>query len=96
MGETRDVRADGLSFRWEYVAIHFKKTNFDMGHSCSALVFLLLLQSTPVSENASSVGTGLEWMTVASVLIPALILVFLVYLDGRVEKWPRHSGQKRD
>lgn len=57
-----------------------------MADSGSALIFVLLQQSTPIRANASSVGTGLEWMTLASVLIPALILIFLVYLDGRVEK----------
>lgn len=42
---------------------------------------MLLLQSAPFQSGAP-LGTGLEWLTVASVLVPALVLIALVY-QGR-------------
>jgi hypothetical protein len=47
----------------------------------SIMMGLLLLQ-TPDSTY-SSMPTGLEWMVVASVLVPAVLLAVLVYLGGK-------------
>jgi hypothetical protein len=47
----------------------------------SIIMGLLFLQ-TP--ENTyPSMSTGLEWMVVASVLVPAVLLAVLVYLGGK-------------
>jgi len=40
---------------------------------------LLGFQQAAFSTEAS-LGTGLEWMTIAAVLLPALLLVVLAYL----------------
>lgn len=40
----------------------------------------LLLQKTATYAPDAPLGTGLEWMTVAALLVPALLLVGLVYL----------------
>ena len=42
------------------------------------LVATILQQATSFQANAP-VGTGLEWLTIGSVLLPAILLVFLVY-----------------
>ncbi len=42
---------------------------------------LLLLQTT--GDTYPSMPTGLEWMVIASVLVPAVLLVVLVYLGGK-------------
>jgi hypothetical protein len=44
----------------------------------------MILAATPLQESASFLsnapaGTGLEWLTLGSILIPAVLLVFLVY-----------------
>jgi hypothetical protein len=41
------------------------------------------LQRTAAFGAEAPHGTGLEWMTVAAVVLPALLLVALVYLGGR-------------
>ncbi len=45
------------------------------------LVSRLLQRSTQFGPDAP-LGTGLEWMTVLAVLLPALLLVLLVYLGN--------------
>jgi hypothetical protein len=40
---------------------------------------LLLLQRSAAFAADAPLGTGLEWMTVGAVLLPALLLVVLVY-----------------
>lgn len=45
------------------------------------LVLLLFQQGAGVVPNAP-LGTGLEWMTLAAVLVPALLLVVLVYVGA--------------
>lgn len=42
------------------------------------LAAALLQQTTSFQANAP-VGTGLEWLTLGSILIPAVLLVLLVY-----------------
>lgn len=42
------------------------------------LATTILQASTSFQANAPA-GTGLEWLTIGSVLIPAILLVFLVY-----------------
>lgn len=43
--------------------------------------FFLLLQAA--GAPAPSAPTGLEWMLIASVVVPAVLLVALVYLGSR-------------
>jgi hypothetical protein len=45
------------------------------------LYLVLLRQSVAFGVNAPS-GTGLEWMTLAALLIPAVLLVVLVYVGA--------------
>lgn len=47
---------------------------------------LPLLQRTAAFTTEAPLGTGLEWMTVAAVVLPAFVLIALVYLgsDGTV------------
>lgn len=40
----------------------------------------LLLQRTAGFQTGAPHGTGLEWMTVGSVVVPALLLILFVYL----------------
>ena len=42
------------------------------------LATVILQESASFQANAP-VGTGLEWLTLGSVLVPAVLLVFLVY-----------------
>lgn len=44
------------------------------------MAMLLLLQN---AASYPSVSTGLEWMTVASVVVPAILLVVLIYLGSK-------------
>lgn len=49
----------------------------------SALLLTLLLslpQKTGDFVSAAPLGTGLEWMVLGSIILPALALVVLVYL----------------
>jgi|APHM01.1.fsa_nt_gi hypothetical protein len=43
---------------------------------------LFLLQQSVGFGSGAPLGTGLEWMTLAALLIPALILVVLVYVGA--------------
>jgi len=47
---------------------------------------LPMLQRTAAFSAEAPLGTGLEWMTVAAVIVPALVIIALVYLgrDGTV------------
>ena len=45
-------------------------------------LLFLTLQAAPFAADAPS-GTGLEWMTLSSVVIPALLLAFLVYQGNK-------------
>jgi hypothetical protein len=38
-----------------------------------------VLQETASFQANAPVGTGLEWLTLGSVVVPAVLLVFLVY-----------------
>jgi hypothetical protein len=42
-----------------------------------------VLQEAATSQANASTGTGLEWLTVGSVVIPAVLLVVLVYWGAR-------------
>ncbi len=44
------------------------------------LSVLTLLAAAPADV---SPGTGLEWMTVASVLVPTVLIIVLVYLGSK-------------
>lgn len=43
-----------------------------------------MLQRTAAFAADASLGTGLEWMTVAAVIVPALVIIALVYLGSDV------------
>jgi hypothetical protein len=43
--------------------------------------WFLLLQTAAFAPDAP-LGTGLEWMTIAAIVLPALLLVALVYLGN--------------
>ena len=45
-----------------------------------ALLPYTLLQNTP---DATSAPTGLEWMVMASVIVPAVLLAVLIYLGRK-------------
>lgn len=45
------------------------------------MALLLLLQTA--DGTYPSMPTGLEWMVIASVLVPAVLLVVLAYLGGK-------------
>jgi hypothetical protein len=47
-----------------------------------SLLTAVLLQSTS-TFTAEAHGTGLEWMTIASVVVPAVLLVVLIYLGSK-------------
>ncbi|MFB6273345.1 MAG: hypothetical protein ABEL51_10680 [Salinibacter sp.] len=42
----------------------------------------LMLQTSIVFDASAPTGTGLEWLTVASIAVPAVLLVVLVYLGA--------------
>lgn len=44
---------------------------------------LLLFQRTAAFGADAPLGTGLEWMTVGAVAVPAFLLVVLVYLGRK-------------
>jgi hypothetical protein len=44
---------------------------------------LAVLQRTAAFVPEAPLGTGLEWMAIAAVLLPALLLVLLVYAGQR-------------
>jgi hypothetical protein len=45
---------------------------------------LLLLQANAFEETVRHAGgTGLEWMTIASIVIPALLLIVLMYVGSK-------------
>lgn len=46
-----------------------------------ALSLLALLPQA--AESYPSMSTGLEWMPIASVIVPAILLAVLVYLGGK-------------
>lgn len=46
------------------------------------LLSLFLLQQSAGFGAGAPLGTGLEWMALAALLIPALLLVALVYLGS--------------
>ena len=39
----------------------------------------VILQEAASFQASAPIGTGLEWLTLSSVLVPAVLLVFLVY-----------------
>jgi len=47
------------------------------------LTALTLLQQSAAVGSDAPLGTGLEWMTVWAVLLPAVLLLVLVYLGNR-------------
>lgn len=46
----------------------------------------VLIQQTAAFATDAPVGTGLEWMTLAAVIVPAVVLIALVFAgrDGTV------------
>lgn len=50
-----------------------------MSTALVVVLSLLFQQSANFNVDAAH-GTGLEWMTVGSVVLPALLLILLVYL----------------
>jgi uncharacterized membrane-anchored protein len=50
----------------------------------SALASLMaLLQTTTSTFNTAAQGTGLEWLTIAAVVVPAVLCAVLVYLGTK-------------
>jgi hypothetical protein len=49
----------------------------------SLLLPLRLLQRAAAFGSGAPLGTGLEWMTVAAVVLPAALLVVLVYVGSQ-------------
>lgn len=43
----------------------------------------LTAQVTTSSFSEEALGTGLEWMTIAAVVVPAVLCVVLVYLGSK-------------
>ena len=54
------------------------RVHFDLPLHAMMLATVLLQESASFQANAP-VGTGIEWLTLGSVLVPAVLLVFLVY-----------------
>jgi hypothetical protein len=50
---------------------------------CSAMATALLATLTTQSETATSIPLGLEWMPIASILVPAVLLVAIIYVGSR-------------
>lgn len=50
-----------------------------------ALMFTLfaVFMAQAAGRTYPSMPTGLEWMAIASILVPAVLLVVLVYLNGK-------------
>lgn len=49
----------------------------------SYTLLLTLMQEADVFVEGAPSGTGLEWMTIASVLVPAVLVAVLVYLGSQ-------------
>lgn len=49
----------------------------------SAILLVLTLLPQSADGSYSSMATGLEWMPIASVIVPAVLLAVLVYLGGK-------------
>lgn len=49
----------------------------------SIMLLLLVLFPQAVNSSYPSMPTGLEWMPIASVVVPAVLLGVLVYLGGK-------------
>jgi hypothetical protein len=49
----------------------------------TSLLLTPLLQRVAAFGPDAPLGTGLEWMTVAAVVLPAVLLVVLVYVGSR-------------
>lgn len=49
----------------------------------SLLLPVRLLQRAAAFGSGAPLGTGLEWMTVAAVVLPAALLVVLVYVGSQ-------------
>ncbi len=54
---------------------------YELPPMMATVIFLLAL--LPQGAHADSMATGLEWMPIASVIVPAVLLAVLVYLGGR-------------
>lgn len=48
-----------------------------------SITLLTVLQRSGAFRAGAPAGTGLEWLTIASVLVPAVLLVVLVYLGSQ-------------
>lgn len=46
-------------------------------------LLVMLLQRSAAFQADAPTGTGLEWLTVWALVIPAVLLVLLVYLGAR-------------
>lgn len=49
----------------------------------TGLLLTPLLQRAAAFSTGAPLGTGLEWMTVAAVVLPAVLLVVLVYVGSQ-------------
>ena len=44
---------------------------------------MVLLQTTTSTFNTAAQGTGLEWLTISAVVVPAVLCAVLVYLGTK-------------
>ena len=49
----------------------------------ATVISLLALLPQAATADPPSMATGLEWMPIASVIVPAVLLAVLVYLGGK-------------
>ena len=49
----------------------------------ATVISLLALLPQAADADYTSMATGLEWMPIASVIVPAVLLAVLVYLGGK-------------
>lgn len=46
------------------------------------LFLATLLQQSAAFQSGATLGTGLEWLTIGSILVPAVLLIVLVYFGS--------------
>lgn len=63
---------------WSILSGPQRPLAFDPPPPAMVLAAALLQRTAAFQANAPS-GTGLEWLTIVSLLLPAVLLVFLVY-----------------
>lgn len=73
-------RSSGRSGRWSGISRWVASDSFLKSIPLFAMVLATaILQETASFQSNAPAGTGLEWLTVGSVLLPAVLLVVLVY-----------------